>query len=197
MTGGIATGKSHCLIRFAQLGVPVIDADVLARAALRPGSAGLSAVTAHFGDAVMRPTGELDREALARVIFGDAAARHTLEGIVHPVVYQEIRTWFDQQAGPGLAMADIPLLYETAHEADFDRVVVAACEPSQQLDRLARRGFSATEARQRLESQLPIRHKSGRADYVIDTSGALSETDRQVVEVYEKLTGEASTGLRT
>lgn len=190
LTGGIATGKSHCLTRFAELGVPVVDADSLSREALRPGSAGLSAVAARFGPGVML-AGGLDRAALARLIFSDAEARRALEAIVHPVVYAAIREWFDRQGSHDFAIGDIPLLYETHHDGDFDRVIVAACEPEQQLERLARRGFGPVEARQRLDSQLPIGQKAQRANYVIRTSGTIPETDQQAVEVYEKLKAES------
>ena len=198
LTGGIATGKSYCLERFSRLGVPVIDADVLAREALAPGTPGLKAAAARFGPSVLDPAGALDRTALARVVFADAAAREDLEAIVHPLVYRRIKDWFGAlerspgPSGPGfeaqLGIADVPLLYETGHEHDFDRVIVAACPPEQQIARLLARGLSPEEARQRLAAQWPIDEKRRRADHVIDTSGPLEQTDRQVAEILEKLT---------
>lgn len=201
LTGGIGTGKSYCLRRFEALGVPVVDADVLAREAVAPDSPGLAAVVARFGATVRTAEGTLDREALADRIFGDPAARRDLEAIVHPIVYQRLGEWFEAQskcAGShsSVAIADIPLLYETGRAADFDRVIVAACPVEQQLGRLALRGYSDLQARQRLESQLPIAEKVRQAHYVIDTSGPTSETDRQVVEVWEKLKAEASQAAR-
>ena len=149
LTGGIGTGKSHCLERFARLGIPVIDADVLAREALAPGTPELSAVVARFGRAVLDAAGALDRPALARVVFADPTARRDLEAIVHPAVYRQIADWFESLAGaggsvrtPALGIADIPLLYETGREADFDRVIVATCPPAQQVERLVARGWS-------------------------------------------------------
>lgn len=217
LTGGIATGKSSCLSKFASLGVPTIDADVLAREAVRPGTPALGAIVARFGPGMLQPDGQLDRTALGRLVFADAAARRDLEAIVHPPVYAAIQTWFARNdAGGRIAegvrpgfrqtgqtpslirppasflVADVPLLYETGHAGDFDRVVVAACRPDQQLERLmARAGVSEAEARQRIATQLPIGDKARRADYVIDTSGDMTGTDRQVVEVFERLRGQA------
>jgi dephospho-CoA kinase len=201
LTGGIGSGKSTCLRRFADLGVPTIDADVLARAAVAPGTPGLQKVVERFGEGVLQPTGELDREALGRLVFADAGARHDLEAIVHPAVYRAIADWFERCAQglagpstrrPGVAVADIPLLYETGHERDVDRVVVAACRPDQQLTRLmARDGLPESEARRRIAAQIPLGLKADRADYVIDTSGSLDDTHRQVIEVWERLRAES------
>src|SRR3954471_4384592 len=94
LTGSIATGKSYCLARFAALGAPTIDADALARDAVAPGSPGLAAIAATFGQDVLTADGSLDRPALGRIVFGDANARAALEAIVHPEVYRRIRDWF-------------------------------------------------------------------------------------------------------
>src|SRR4029453_3418036 len=127
LTGGIATGKSYCLNRFGTLGVPTIDADPLARLAVAPGSPGLQAVRHRFGTQMVRADGSLDRAALARIVFSDRAAPADLEAIVHPDVYRRIREWFAQLPfGTPVAIADIPLLFETGHAHDFDAVVVAA-----------------------------------------------------------------------
>ena len=189
LTGGIATGKSYCLARFAALGVPVIDADVLARAVVTPGSAALAAVAARFGTSVFLPDGSLDRAALGRIVFSDRAARADLEAIVHPEVYRRIGAWFvSQPAGTRLAMADIPLLFETGHHHDFDRVVVCACAPGEQLRRLmARDRLSESEARARLAAQWPIEEKAARGDHVIRTDGTLGDTDARIRVVLDAL----------
>jgi dephospho-CoA kinase len=192
LTGGIATGKSYCLARFHTLGAPTIDADLVARDVVAPGSPALDAVIARFGRGVLRADGSLDRAALGRIVFADAGARRDLEAIVHPAVYASIRQWFDglesSPAPPRAAIADIPLLYETGRERDFDRVIVASCRPEQQVDRLVReRGLSRAEAALRLAAQMPVAEKARRADFVVDTSGTFDETDRQIDEVWGRL----------
>ena len=193
LTGGIATGKSYCLGRFAALGIPTIDADRLAREAVAPGSPGLAAVAQRFGAHIVREDGTLDRAALARIVFSDRTARADLEAIVHPDVYRRIREWFAQLPhGTPVAIADIPLLFETGHEHDFDAVVVAACTPEEQLRRLvARDGLSETDARARLEAQSPIDEKVRRAQFVIRTDLGFPQTDEEIERIYRKLARQA------
>jgi dephospho-CoA kinase len=195
LTGGIATGKSHVLGRFAALGIPTIDADRLAREVLEPGQPACEAVVRRFGRGIIDDRGEIDRRALAALIFDDVDARHALEAIVHPTVYDAIAHWFDELGHRGdapMAVADIPLLFETGRQADFDRVVVTRCAPELQLRRVRDRdGATDVEARQRLDAQWPTDRKVARADHVIDTSGTFAETDRQVDALYERLAAEA------
>lgn len=194
LTGGIATGKSYCLQRFGQLGASIIDADRLARDSVRPGSPGLLAIERRFGGAVLLPDGSLDRKALGRVVFSDPKARAVLESIVHPEVYRRIREWLANLApGTQVAIADIPLLYETGQEHEFDHVIVAACSPEEQARRiLARDRLSEDDARARLAAQWPIAEKINRAWRVIWTDRGFSETNRQVDEIYRELTFTAS-----
>jgi dephospho-CoA kinase len=189
LTGGIATGKSYCLARFAALNVPVVDADLLARDAVAPGSRALADVATRFGASILLPDGSLDRAALGRIVFTDRAARTDLEAIVHPEVYRRIGEWFaTRPPATRLAIADIPLLFETGHNPDFDRVIVAACDPQQQLRRLMQRDhLNEADARARLNAQWPIEEKVSRADYVIRTDGTIADTDAQVRTVYEML----------
>ena len=189
LTGGIATGKSYCLARFASLGVPVIDADQLAREAVAPGSRALDAVVARFGATLRLPGGSLDRASLARIVFSDRTARADLEAIVHPEVYRRISEWLATlPPRTRIAIADIPLLFETGHTHDFDRVIVVACDPNEQLRRLvARDGLSERDAKARLDAQWPIEEKEARSDYVIRTDGSVPDTDGQVKSVYESL----------
>jgi dephospho-CoA kinase len=190
LTGGIATGKSYCLKRFADLGAPVIDADVLAREAVARGTPALNAVVERFGAGVLTPAGDLNRSALARIVFSDPRARATLEAIVHPEVYRRIREWFaNLPPGTTLGIADIPLLYETGQEHEFDRVIVAACDVVEQIRRMVvRDGFTDADARARLAAQWPIDEKVARAPIVIWTDRGFEETDRQIDEVYRSLT---------
>jgi dephospho-CoA kinase len=192
LTGGIATGKSFCLARFAALGVPVVDADALAREVVATGSAALAAIRLRFGDGVMSPDGALDRAALGRIVFHDRAARAELEAIVHPAVYRRISEWFiTLPPDTRRAIADIPLLFETGHGPDFHRIIVCACEPAEQIRRLiVRDRLSEPEARARLAAQWPIAEKVARADYVIRTDGTMADTEAAVRTVFEKLKAE-------
>jgi dephospho-CoA kinase len=196
LTGGVATGKSHVLKLLAARGVPTIDADRLARDAVARGSDGLDAITRRFGPAVLAADGSLDRRAMADIVFRDAAARRDLESIIHPAVYAAIARWIhalEQSGGTAMAVADVPLLYETAHEGDFHRVIVTAAAPDVQVRRMMERdGATETEARSRLAAQLPIEEKSRRADYVIRTDVSFAETEKQVDEAYARLLDEAT-----
>lgn len=192
LTGGIATGKSYCLARFAALGAAVVDADRLARDAVAAGTPGLASVVARFGPTYLRVDGSLDRPALGRLVFGDRLARADLEAIIHPEVYRRIGEWFaNLPAGTQVAIADIPLLFETGHQHDFETVVVCACSPAEQIRRLkARDGLTDEAARARLDAQWPIEEKAARANIVIRTDGGFAETDRAVGWAYERLKGE-------
>jgi dephospho-CoA kinase len=189
LTGGIATGKSYCLTRFAALGAATIDADALAREAVAPGSSGMRAVVDRFGSGVLAADGTLDRPALGRIVFADTKARAALEAIIHPEVYRRIREWYSNlPPSAAVAMADIPLVFETGHNHDFDQVIVCACSPKEQVRRvMARDGLSDSDARARLASQWPIGEKVARATRVIWTDRGFSETDRQVADVYGSL----------
>jgi dephospho-CoA kinase len=189
LTGGIATGKSWVLRRVAALGVPTIDADVVARDVVAPGTPAAARIVARFGEAVMDARGTLDRRALADIVFADAVARADLEAIVHPAVYDAVRAWYAAlPPETRLALADIPLLYETGHGGDFDAVIVTACSPDEQLRRvMARDGIDEAGARRRLAAQWPIDEKVRRADYVIYTDGTHAETDAQVDAVLARL----------
>jgi dephospho-CoA kinase len=192
LTGGIATGKSYCLARFARLGAATIDADRLAREVVEPGTPGLARIVERFGAGILRPDGSLDRSALGRIVFADRPARADLEAITHPEVYRRIGEWFaNLPGGTRVAIADIPLLFETGHEHDFDRIIVAACDPAEQLRRLmARDGLPREAALARIDTQWPIAAKIARADFVIHTGGLQADTDSEVGRAYESLTSE-------
>jgi dephospho-CoA kinase len=190
LTGGIATGKSSVREWFESLGIPTIDADSLAHDALRPSSPTLQLVVERFGKGVLAPDGTVDRRALGALVFADAAARKDLEALVHPAVYAAIGAWFLRLATPGgppIAIADIPLLYETNDSGAFDRVIVATCDRATQLARAVTRGLSEEEAHQRIAAQMPLAEKVRRADYVIDTNGSMEQTHLQVADVLRQL----------
>ncbi len=189
LTGGIATGKSYVLRRLQALGVPCIDADVLAHGVMAAGTEATAAIVEQFGD-VLGTDGAVDRAKLGPVVFADPAARRALEAIVHPAVYRSIAAalrGFERIGGTPLVVVDIPLLYETGHAAEFSTVVATVCSRERQLARLAERGLSPQEAEQRLAAQLPADGKAARADYAIRTDGSFEETDAQVDEVLRTL----------
>lgn len=181
LTGGIASGKSYVASRLRDHGVPVVDADVLAREAVAPKSEGLKAVVARFGNDVLTPEGFLDRARLGEIVFRDKKARADLEAIIHPFVRSKIDEFFDSlpREHP-FAVADIPLLYETGRQRQFTKVIVVACAKDQQIKRVMGRGLSREEAERRIAAQLPIEAKVALADYVIRTDGTHAETDTQV-----------------
>jgi dephospho-CoA kinase len=183
LTGGIATGKSYVRARVLARGVPTVDADAIVHDLFADGSGLPVEIARRFGAGVVRSDGTVDRRALGALVFDDASARRELEAIVHPRVYERIAAWVALQAQGGArwALADIPLLFETHHEGEFDRVVVAACPPEEQVRRLAKRdGLAESAALARLAAQWPIGEKVARATDVVDTSGTFDNTDRQV-----------------
>ena len=189
LTGGIATGKSHVTLRLLRAGVPVVDADVAARHAVAPGTPGLAAVVDRFGGNVLTADGRLDRAKLGALVFADPQARRDLEAIVHPLVRAHLEQFFDRlPPDTPFAVADIPLLYETGREADFDVVVVVAATPDTQIARvMARDGLSREDAERRLAAQWPIEKKVALADEVIRTDGTFDETDAQVDALLARL----------
>ena len=189
LTGGIATGKSYVLKRFRHLGAACLDADELAHGATAAGTEASQAIAERFGRDVLDPTGAVDRRKLGAMVFADAAARRDLEAIVHPAVHRAIAAGLRafELTGSPIVIVDIPLLYETAGERRFDRVVATLCSPATQLARLLARGLSETAARQRLEAQIPAEEKASRADFVVDTDGPFAETDSQVDAIWSQL----------
>jgi dephospho-CoA kinase len=190
LTGGIATGKSYVLGALARAGVPTNDADLLARQAVAPGTPAHDAIAARFGPSILDSTGALDRRALARIVFTDDAARRDLEAIVHPLVRAATDAWFAQidPARHPYAVVAIPLLYEAGRDRDFDAVIVTACAPGTQLQRLmARDHLGEADARQRIAAQMPMEEKARRGDYVIRTDGSFEATDHQIAALLAAL----------
>lgn len=177
LTGGIASGKSTFAAALHALGAPVIDADALARAAVRRGTPALEEIARQFGPGILGPDGELDRRAMASLVFADAGARARLEGIVHPAVRAGVAAETARLAAAGHALAfyDVPLLYERGLDREVDCVVVVHAPRAIQLERLrARDGMSRDEAEARLDAQLPIDEKARRADVVVENGGDLA-----------------------
>jgi dephospho-CoA kinase len=188
LTGGIATGKSTVAQRLRTLGAVVLDADVLAREVVEPHTPGWERVRKEFPQ-VIRPDLTIDRRLLGQIVFGDAEARRRLEAIIHPEVISTMRTQgMALEAKGSIVVCDIPLLYETGSEAWLDEVWVVYTDPETQLRRLMKRNrISEEEALQMIQAQMPLEEKARRADRIIDNSGSLEETYRQVDALWEEI----------
>jgi dephospho-CoA kinase len=187
LTGGIASGKSTVTQRFAELGVPVIDADVAARIVVEPGKPGLEQVVRRFGVGVLDTSGNLDRPTLRALIFNDPASRQALDAILHPLIRVEMEQQAARATGPYLVMA-IPLLIEggRAHER-VDRVLVVDVDEAMQLKRLqARDGSSPSQARAILTSQASREGRLAAADDVLRNSGTVADLRQAVDRLHEK-----------
>ena len=189
LTGGIATGKSYVANKIKDAGVPMVDADVLSREVVAPGTPGLAAVRRRFGPDAVRRDGTMDRVRIAQIVFKDKRARLDLEAIIHPAVQKAIDEFFATlPKRTPFAVADIPLLFETGRDNQFNAVVVVACPRELQLQRLMERNkLSKEDAERRLNAQLPIDQKVKKATHVIRTDGTFEETDTQVAELLKKL----------
>jgi len=190
LTGGIASGKSTFAAALRDLGAKVIDADALAREAVRGGSPALGAIRAAFGEGVVGADGELDRKRMAQVAFGDGAARARLEGIVHPAVRRAAAAETSRLAAAGevLAFYDVPLLFENGIDREVDCVVVVYAPPELQRRRLLERdGISAAEADARIAAQLSIEEKARRADVLVTNEGDLPALRAKAAAVLEAL----------
>jgi dephospho-CoA kinase len=189
LTGGIATGKSYVANRLREAGIPIVDADVLSREVVSPGSPALAAIRKRFGPDAVRRDGTMDRIRVGQIVFKDKRARLDLEAIIHPAVIKAINDFFSglPKRTP-FAVADIPLVFETGREKDFDAIVVVACPREMQLQRVMERNkLSKEDAERRLNAQLPIDQKVKRATHVIKTDGTFEQTDAQVDELIKKL----------
>ncbi len=189
LTGGIATGKSYVAGKIREAGVPIVDADVLSREVVAAGTPGLAAVRRRFGPDAVRRDGTMDRVRIAQIVFKDKRARLDLEAIIHPAVQKAIDEFFATlPKRTPFAVADIPLLFETGRENQFNAVVVVACPRELQLQRLMERNkLSKEDAERRLNAQLPIDQKVKKATHVIRTEGTFEETDAQVADLIKKL----------
>ena len=182
LTGGIATGKTYVATRLREAGVPMVDADILAREVVTPGSPALAAIRKRFGPDAVRRDGTMDRVRVGQIVFKDKRARLDLEAIIHPAVIKAVNDFFNAlPKRTPFAIADIPLVYETGRDKDFDAVIVVACPREMQLQRLMERNkLSKEDAERRLAAQLPIDQKVKKATYVINNAGTFEETNAQV-----------------
>jgi dephospho-CoA kinase len=191
LSGGIGTGKSTVAAMLRELGAVVIDADALVREVQEPGSLAIDEIVEAFGPGIVRQGGELDREKLGALVFRDPEARKRLEAIVHPRVRALMarRIQEAQASGATLIVLDIPLLFEGGRRGFETTILVYAPEALQIERQVARNGYGRDEALRRVRAQMPIEEKRKLADFVVDNSGSLEETRRQVHELYARLVG--------
>ena len=175
LTGGIGMGKSPAAALLAKRGAKVSDSDQLARELVEPGQPALAEIAGAFGDDVLREDGSLDRAKMGALVFNDSTAREKLEGILHPRIREAWQARLDGWAAAGeqLAVAVIPLLFETRAEANFDRIVCVACSPEAQRERLRERGWTDDQISSRLEAQMAVDKKMKRSDHVVWTDGTI------------------------
>lgn len=185
ITGGIGMGKSTSGQLLMQLGVPVVDTDVLARQAVEPGQAALSEIREKFGPAVFLPDGSLDRKELARLVFANPAARSDLEAILHPRIRAawsaEAESW--RKASRTCGAVIIPLLFETGAERLVDATVCVTCSAAMQASRLHARGWDAVQIQQRVEAQWPVEKKIARSDFVVWSGAPLEVHAEQLRKI--------------
>jgi len=185
LTGGIASGKSAVSRRFEALGVPVLDADIIAREVIAPGTALLSMLFERFGPGISADDGTLDRSALRRLVFSDEGRRLELESLMHPAIRARTGQLAAQVKG-AYQLHVVPLLVETRAQGRYDRILVVDCPESLQLTRLlARDGMSETEARAMLSSQVSRAERLASADDVILNDGTLEALGPRVAALHE------------
>ena len=194
LTGGIGSGKSWVSARLASHGAVVVDADLLAREVVAGGSPGFERVVARFGPQVVGPDGRLDRQALGRRVFADAADLADLNAIVHPLVGERASTLIEQAelAGVPMVVHDVPLLVENGLANSYDVVVVVDAPVEVQLSRLVRdRGMSRADALARIAQQSTRDVRLAAADEVLDNGGTLDELADQVDLLWQRLRARA------
>lgn len=191
LTGSIATGKSTVANMLKERGIPVVDADEVARIVVEKGRPALQKIVEAFGEEVLLEDGTLNRPALGNIIFNDTEARNTLNAIMHPAIREEMesqKAYHIQNEEPIIIM-DIPLLFENRLTETVDRVVVVTVDEGTQLHRLMKRNdLTEEEAKARIQSQIPIQEKVQRADDLIDNSSTLEKTEEQVEAMIMKWT---------
>jgi dephospho-CoA kinase len=200
LTGGIGSGKSTAARRFAHHGLPVIDADAVARELVEPGEPTLDDIVVRFGDHLRLPDGNLDRAGLADIVFRDPQARADLDRLTHPRIAARIAERVAALAadwegpGPPMAVVDHPLLLETGQAGRFDAVVVVLAPEEERIRRLVtQRGLREEDARARLAVQTDDDHRRRAATHVLTNDGPVADLERQVDQVLEELRAAAST----
>ena len=188
LTGGIASGKSTVSAMLRELGAIIVDADLLAREVVLPGTPGLAQVVAAFGPEILTADGEMDRAKVGAIVFADPEQRQRLEAVIWPLVHEAGQA-LAATAGPGdVVVHDIPLLVETGQQSSFDAVVVVDVPVEVQVERMVRdRGWTEAEARARIAAQATREQRLAAATYVIENTGTREDLRRRVAEVFDRL----------
>lgn len=186
LTGSIASGKSTVSQMLKELGYPVVDADLVARQVVEPGTETLNSIEQAFGAEVIRADGSMDREKVGSIIFNDPASRKKLNDIIHPAIRREMlrqrQAFLDE--GYETVIMDIPLLFESKLQHMVDKILVVSVSEQEQLKRLMERnGLDEQQAKARIASQLPISVKEQGADEVLDNNGSLEHTKHQLMRI--------------
>jgi dephospho-CoA kinase len=195
LTGGIATGKSTVTAMLRERGIPVIDADQIAREVVEPGKPAYEAIVRHFGRDILLADGQINRKKLGEIVFSDEAERQKLNAIVHPEVRRVMREEAEaaERNGAAIVFMDIPLLFESKLQHMVDKIVVVYAPASVQLARMIERDeLDEEQAHKRLRAQWPIEQKKRLADFLIDNTGTREETERQVERLLAELKAELS-----
>lgn len=192
LTGGIATGKSTVSKRFKSVhNLPVVDADVIARQVVEPGTSAYRKIVNHFGSSILLPDGHLDRPALGRVVFNNEKERQFLNSVVHPAVRKEMLRQVISAyiRGHDIVILDVPLLFESNLARFCSKTVVVTCDDSKQFERLRARDphLSEEDARSRIAAQFPMEKKEKMATYVIDNNGSLEQLYAQVDDLVKNI----------
>lgn len=192
LTGGIGAGKSEVARRLAEYGAVVIDSDRIAREVVEPGTPGLAAVVAEFGEEILLPDGTLDRPGLGRVVFGAPERLAALNAIVHPLVGARAAELTEAAGEDAVLINDVPLLAENHLEGRYDLVVVVDAAPTTQLRRLVElRGMPEEDARARMAAQATREQRLAVADVVIDNDGPIENLEPQVRALWDRLTADS------
>ena len=190
LTGGIASGKSTAARTLAELGARIVDADAVAREIVAPGQPALAEIVRTFGRDMLLPDGTLDRKRLGAVIFADADKRRALNAITHPRIAAETQARLSElrEAGERVAIYEAALLVENGVHKALDGLIVVVCDEATQLARLSSRdGYAEADARARVAAQAPVADKIAAATWVVDTSGPLTDTKKQLARIWEEI----------
>jgi len=190
LTGGIGCGKTTVGLMFVARGCRLIDSDRITHALFEPGEAVYESVVHEFGPEILDASGRIDRSRLAAIVFSEPLRREKLNFLVHPAIKQLQDAFLEtvrREDPTAIAIVDAALMVETGSYKRYDRLVVVTCRPEQQRGRLkGRSGLTPESIEARIQSQMPLLEKAGYADFVVDNSGSLEDTECRVEEIYKE-----------